>query len=139
MIVNTNSTVQHAIQIKNEIIINVNVSIKSTIHAKKDYSWNSSTCICENITSLKCIVDNSVILCDQIIIVADSMSTNVRNAVSTNGTSTVSINSHNKKVRYKMNCYILHTFLLMTIYFLLSPLLDIIMQNIGQNTKYGEK
>ena len=35
MIVNANSTVQHAIQIKNEIIINFNVSIKSTIHAKK--------------------------------------------------------------------------------------------------------
>ena len=35
MIVNANSIVQHPIQIKNEIIINVNASIKSIIHAKK--------------------------------------------------------------------------------------------------------
>ena len=35
MIVNANSIVQHPIQIKNEIIINANASIKSIIHAKK--------------------------------------------------------------------------------------------------------
>ena len=38
----------------------------------------------------------------------DIVSTNV-----TNKTRTVSINRHNKKVRYKMDCYILHTVLLL--------------------------
>ena len=35
MIVNANSIVQHAIQIKNRIMTNVNVSIKSIEHAKE--------------------------------------------------------------------------------------------------------
>ena len=41
--------------------------------------------------------------------------TNVTNTISTNVTSTMSISSDDKKVRYKMDCYILHTFLLVTI------------------------
>ena len=36
---------------------------------KKDYSWNPSTCICENGNCLKSIVDDSVIACDEIIYV----------------------------------------------------------------------
>ena len=39
-----------------------------------------------------------------------SLSTIVTNTISTNVTSTLSINFDDKKVRYKMNCYILHTF-----------------------------
>ena len=35
MIVNANSIVQHAIQIKNEIMINANASIKSIVSAPK--------------------------------------------------------------------------------------------------------
>ena len=35
MILNANSTAQHAIQIKNGIMINVDVSVKSTIRPKK--------------------------------------------------------------------------------------------------------
>ena len=34
-IVNTNSIVQQVIEIKNGIMINVNVSVKSTVHVKK--------------------------------------------------------------------------------------------------------
>ena len=34
-IVNANSMVQHVIQMKNRIIINVNLSIKSIVHSKK--------------------------------------------------------------------------------------------------------
>ena len=44
----------------------------------------------------------------------DSVSRNVTNTISTTVTSTVSINSDDTKVRYKLNCYILHTFLLVT-------------------------
>ena len=37
------------------------------------------------------------------------------NAILTKATSTVSINSDDKRVRYKMDCYILHAFVLVTI------------------------
>ena len=60
----------------------------------------------------KKIADESVTLCDEIINVADSVSTNVTNAVPTNATPTVSINSDDKKVKYKMHCHILHKLLL---------------------------
>ena len=62
-------------------------------------------------------------MCDEIINVTDSVSTIVRNSISTNVTSTmptsivstVSINSDDKRLRYKMDCYILCTLLLVAI------------------------
>ena len=39
----------------------------------------------------------------------DSVSTNVTSIISTNVKSTMLINSDDKKVRYKMDCHILHT------------------------------
>ena len=38
---------------------------------KKYYSWNPSTCICENDKYLKRLVDDSKIMCDEIIYVID--------------------------------------------------------------------
>ena len=58
---------------------------------------------------------------DEIISFMDTASTRMTNTIVTNA----SINGHNKKVRYKMDCYILHTILLLVI----------IIQNIGQNKK----
>ena len=40
--------------------------------------------------------------------VKESVSTNVTNTILTNATSTMSIKSDDKEVRYKMYCYILH-------------------------------
>ena len=74
---------------------------------KKDYSWNSSTCIFENGKYLRIIVHNSKIVCDEIIYVMDIISANVTSAVSTN--------SDDKKVRYTLVCYILRTVLLVII------------------------
>ena len=74
---------------------------------KKDYSWNPCTCICENSKYLKSIGDTSVIAYDEIILVMDIASTKNTNIIATN----VSINSDDKKVRYKIDCYILHTVL----------------------------
>ena len=59
-------------------------------------------------------------MCDEIINVVDSVSTNVANALLTKVTSTVSINSETKNVRYKMDSWkikwiVLHMFLLVTI------------------------
>ena len=56
--------------------------------SKKDYIWDLSTCICENRRYLKSIVYNSVIVCDRIISIKESVPTNVTNAISTNVTST---------------------------------------------------
>ena len=54
------------------------------------------------------------------------------NTVTTNVISTMSTNSEYKKVRYKMDCFILHTLLLVIISLFI---IAIIMQNIGQNKK----
>ena len=74
---NANSIVQHVIQIKNGIIILVNASVKSIVSAKKDYSWNPSTCICKNGKYLKSIAHTLLIVCDEILYVKDIVSTNV--------------------------------------------------------------
>ena len=70
-----------------------------------------NTCICENSKYLKSIVENSVIICDEIVIVTDSVSTNETNMISTNVMSTVSINSFDKKVRYIDLLYFAHLFI----------------------------
>ena len=67
VIANANLILQHVIQINNGIIKHVNVNVKTIISAKKDYSWNPSTCVCENSKYLKSIADTSVIECDEII------------------------------------------------------------------------
>ena len=109
MIINGNSIVQYVIQIKNGIMKHVNVNVKSIRFAKKkrDYSWNPSTCICENSKYLKSIVDTSVTECDKIVIVMDNVSTKKTNtiatkkisAIATNFTKTASISCHSKRVR----------------------------------------
>ena len=53
MIVNATSIVQYIIQVKNGIIKHINVNVKIVVHAKKNYSWNPSTCICKNSKYLK--------------------------------------------------------------------------------------
>ena len=92
-------------------------------------SWNPSICTCENTMYLKSIVDSSVIVCDEIISIKDTVSRNAANTISTNVTSTMLIKSDDKKVRYKMGCYVLHSFLLVAILLFL-----IIMQNIKIET-----
>ena len=73
--------------------------VKIITRARKYYSWNSSTCICENGKYLKSIVDNSKVVYDQSIYVIYIVPTNV--------TSTVSIHSVDKKARYKFDCHVL--------------------------------
>ena len=46
---------------------------------------------------------------------ANAIARNMANAISTNVTSTVSTNSDDMKVRYKMDCYIFNTVLLVII------------------------
>ena len=56
---------------------------------KKDYSWNPSTCICENSRYLKSTVEDSVIVCGEIINISSSVSTALKNTIPTNVTNTV--------------------------------------------------
>ena len=67
---------------------------------KKGYSWNPNIRIFENGKNLKIIAGDSSIVCDEIIYVMDIVSINVANTISKNAAITVSINCHNKKVRY---------------------------------------
>ena len=60
---------------------------------KEDYSWNSSTCICENVNNLKSIPDISINVCGEIKNARDSVPTNVPNNISTNMTNTISTNA----------------------------------------------
>ena len=72
---------------------------------KEDCSSNLITYISDNSKYLKSIADISVIACDEIVDVMDIVSTKMTNTISTNVTK----NLHSKKVRYKLDCYILHT------------------------------
>ena len=58
--------VESIIQIKSEILINVDASVKN-IYVKRNYIWNPATCSCENGKYLTNIMDNSVITCDEIV------------------------------------------------------------------------
>ena len=58
-------------------------------------------------------------MCDEIVYVIDIVSTNVIRIISANVASTMLTISDDKKVRYKMDCYILHTVLLAIILLLL--------------------
>ena len=89
----------------------------------KVYNWNLRSCICEKGKYLKSIADTLVIVCDKIINATDNVLTNITNTIPTNMTniisanvaSTVSRRSDDKKVRYKMKCYIFHSVLLFII------------------------
>ena len=78
---------------------------------KKEYIWKPSTCIFENGEYLATSIDNLVITCYEIVNAPDSVSKNH----SANIISAVLTNFH-KKVKYKMDCYILQTVLLMIIW-----------------------
>ena len=81
----------------------------------KDVKVSVESIVCAKNRYLKSIVDNSVIVCNEIVSITDSVSTNVISSVPANVTSNVSINSDNKKIRYKMNCYNLQMFMLVVI------------------------
>ena len=66
--VNVNLMEENVIQTNGRITINVNVSVKSVIYVK-NYLWNPATCSCENGKYLASIMDNSVIMCDEVIVI----------------------------------------------------------------------
>ena len=105
MIANANSIVQLAFQIKNGIMKHVHVSVKVTVHARKIIVGILGHVFLK-IVSIEKILLMIQKLC--VMNVMDIVSTEMTNTIATN----VSTNSDGKKVRYKMDCYILHTVLL---------------------------
>ena len=116
MIANANSIVQLAFQIKNGIMKHVHVSVKVIVHARKI------------IVGILAHVFLKIVSIEKILLMIQKLCVmNVMDIVSTKMTNTVTINvstnSDGKKVRYKMDCYILHTVLLVI---LLSLIITII-------------
>ena len=101
----SNSIVQHVIKIKN-VMINVNVSVKIIVHAKKIIVEILGHIFVRTVGIQKMIADDSVIVHDENLSITDSISTNVTNFVmtnvtnitSTNVTSTVPINPDDSKI-----------------------------------------
>ena len=89
----------------------MSMRVQKVSHVQRRYSQNPSTCICEITRYFKKIAGDSLFARDEIINFTVSISTNLTNTISGNVTSTVSINPDDKKVRYKMDCYIWHTLL----------------------------
>ena len=71
---------------------------------KTDYSWNPSTCIYEKSRHLESILDDSVIVCDEIINAAESVSTNVTNTIPTVVTNTMPRNVVSNVRKLRSNC-----------------------------------
>ena len=71
--------------------------------SKKHYSWNPSTCICENKRYLKSVADDAVTECDEILNFMDSASTNMTTSISSNALSTMSANVTNVKLTNVMS------------------------------------
>ena len=119
MVLNANSVVEHVIKIKSGIMINANAKC---FMFKKDYSCNACSCICKNSRYLhKTFFDDSIILCDETMNVTYTVSiiltnaksanvtraipnatntkpTNVMSTLSTNVTSSVTINRSKQKI-----------------------------------------
>ena len=105
MIVYANLIVQHVIEVKNGIIRQVNVNLKIIVSAKKITAWILAQVRIATFDDSKAKYDE--------IIVMDIVSTKTTNALPTNVTSTMLTNCDDKKVIYKLNCYIPHIIFLM--------------------------
>ena len=89
----------------------VNVSVKIVVHVKSIIVGN----LAHALVRIASIADTPVNAWLEIISVMDIVSTKMTNTTATN----MSKNSDDKKVRYKTDCYILHTVLLAIILLLI--------------------
>ena len=67
--VNVILVVANVTQIKRETTINISVSVKiwKNITCAKNYIWNPATCSCENGKYVASTIDDSVVMCNEII------------------------------------------------------------------------
>ena len=78
----------------------------------KNHSLNPRHIFVKMVSIFKKMAYDPEIVCDETIYVMDSVLIKMTNTRTTNVTSTVSMRRYNEKVRYKIDCYILHTVLL---------------------------
>ena len=93
---------KYVIQINGGIRMNVNVSVKDFMYVKK-IVWNPTPCSCENGKYLGSIMNNSVIICDEVI---ESYGEEIK---------TIPTNFKEEVTCKTQNLYILLAFLLITI------------------------
>ena len=109
--------------VKYMVNVGVSAKIQKTYACAKNSISNPSTFICKNGEYLASTIVDSVITCHEIIDAADSVSTNISCTVPMNAANVATTNGDGK--RFKMDCYILHSFISAHItiynhYFLLS-------------------
>lgn len=130
------------IQIKNGIVLIVNVNVRATECGKKIIVGILALAFARIVGKLnkkevgkvgKIIGDDSVIVCNEILRVMVSSLANSTNAISTNFTNTVPIHCDDKRVPYKKDYFT--RFYCWPYYYLWSPLFAIILENIGQVKK----
>ena len=108
---------------------------KKYFTCKKDYSLNPCLCICENGKYLQCIANTSVIVSNEILNIADSISTNVTKTISTNVTNFISANITSTVSKSKTKwIVILYTVLLVVT---LLSIVAIITQNRPKQKIFG--
>ena len=119
--VNVNLIKENVIQINGRVTMNNDkCRYESKKHhiCEKDYTWNPSTRICKNGKYLASIMDDSVIMCDEII------------------EETVPTNFNEKKTTYKMqNYYILLALLLITTALLITVKAGVHFRNFSLDRK----
>ena len=98
-IVNTNSIVQHVTQIKNGTMKHANMSVKIVISTEKIKVWT----LTDLFMKLASIVDESVIMCNEVLNITSNIPANLKSVVSTD--------FDDKNVIHKMNSCILQTVL----------------------------
>ena len=67
MNVNVDLMEENVTQINDGIMINVNVSVRNVMYVKKKYVQNTATCSCKNGKYLASVMDDSAIICDEVI------------------------------------------------------------------------
>ena len=87
---------KNVIQINCGIMINANVSIRNTMYLKK----NPPTCSCKNRKSLASIMDDSAIICDEVIDADADTQAKLQDEAKSNGEETkiVRANFHEKNI-----------------------------------------
>ena len=105
---------KNAIQI-NRRTINVDVTVKNVMYLKK-IVWNPVTCSCENEKYFASIMDDSAIICDEVIDANTKATLNDKSKSNNEETKTIPTNFNEKKAICKTQTfYILLAFLWITI------------------------
>ena len=95
---------KNVIQINCGIMINVNVSIRNIMYLKK----NPPTCSCKNRKSLASIMDDSAIICDEVIDADADTQAKLQDEAKSNGEETkiVRANFNEKNITYKTQIFL---------------------------------